>query len=121
MVTDKHPYIESTPSKLEQFEKRAEATKTVATQLANDHKGGDLADEYRVEHIDLTNALQLLADIGEMVSDKIPARADRDNKNLFSKRREQVIGADVVNYLIDCGFTPPPGAFDLVVESEPPK
>ncbi|AYR03130.1 hypothetical protein KNU21_gp68 [Gordonia phage Nordenberg] len=120
-MTDKHLYIESTPSKLDKFEKRAEATKTVATQLANDRKASDLAAEYRVEHVNLTNALQLLANIGEIVSDKIPARADRDHKNLFSKRREQVIGAEVVNYLIDCGFTPPPGVFDLVVESEPPK
>ncbi|AYR02452.1 hypothetical protein SEA_AFFECA_70 [Gordonia phage Affeca] len=120
-MTDKHLYIESTPSKLEKFEKRAEATKTVATQLANDRKASDLADEYRAEHHNLTAALQLLATIGEMVSDKIPARADRDHKSLFSRRREQVIGANVVNYLIDCGFTPPQHVFDLVVESEPPK
>ncbi|QKY78425.1 hypothetical protein SEA_BARSTEN_70 [Gordonia Phage Barsten] len=120
-MTDKHLHIECTPPKLVEFERRADSTLTVAKTLANDRKASDLADEYRAEHHNLTAALQLLASIGEMVSDKIPYRIDREHGNLIGKRREQVIGANVVNYLIDCGFTPPPGAFDLVVESEPPK
>ncbi|QDH92088.1 hypothetical protein SEA_GALADRIEL_69 [Gordonia phage Galadriel] len=120
-MTDKHLHIECTPPKLVEFERRAESTKTVATTLADDLRRSDLVDEYRAEHHNLTAALQLLANIGEMVSDKIPYRVDRDHGNLISKRREQVIGANVVNYLIDCGFTPPQHVFDLVVESEPPK
>ncbi|QGJ95849.1 hypothetical protein J1770_gp64 [Gordonia phage EMoore] len=115
MVNDEQPHIENRPRVLDAMNERAAIARTVAATLTTDKAPTELVTQYRHESEELSAGLALLAQLGESI-DKLPNRVDKTTSNLNSTRRHRQIGVELVNYLIDVGFTPPAGVFDRLLD-----
>lgn len=113
-MTDTARHLETRVRNLDRLADRAKSSRLVADTLRSDGTELDVADRYRAEAYAITGAIDFAGQIGAKVT-AIPTQLDNSRSGINHSNRDRQIGVEIVNYLIDCGFTPPAGAFDAIL------